>query len=176
MLILQAFMGTCYSLPTNPDLSGQNRPLLLEKESDEMLFLFSHVHGNREFFKHMTKILHLIEDSVQQTDKTILVGSGLIPPEIENTELNQIRYLTTVWFIPTSVLPSAYLTRVSIVDFILTVRDSIFILPNYERILRNEISFGYFKDGILEANKNDYRQIWEILTSGRQYYSYYTQS
>jgi hypothetical protein len=55
----------------------------------------------------------------------------------------------------------------------LLIRERSFLLPNFMKLLNQEISEGDFKEDLVSNFPSEYREIWSVLTSGENFQAHY---
>jgi hypothetical protein len=184
---LIAIMGACLSKPKksgNPDLTqrllgGQTKwsdfnPVqgvssIRPPNSPEVEdFLSSHVDKlNGEFLANKTQIISQTVDKLSGC--VVLTGSGPIPPLVEDTENNMVMRLKQVSF--TSRIDT--IIRRTYDGFVIDIGKKSFKLTNFDLLLKQEIFDGNFKEDLVDENPEDYKQIWDVLTSGGPFLAFY---
>lgn len=130
---------------------------------DVKAFLSSHF-VKTEFWKTKTKIDP--QNTTCEDPFALVSGIGPVPPILEN---HQTRTVMTVKIIS---FDKAIIDRTP-TGFFIIMNDISYMLENFDRLLKREISEGDFKEDLVKNNPHDYKQIWEILTSGAQFVALY---
>ena len=184
---LIAIMGACFSTeqqPTN-ETSDLTQPLLggptqrsdfkpdqgvsanePANSPDVEAFLSSHVKQN-EFWRNPTRI-----DSQDVGDKqheyVFLHGSGPVPPILENHEQRTVMTVKLIHYLSskTNVIRTS-------TGFVIVIEGISYILENFDRLLKREISEGDFKEDLVKNNPDKFKKIWEILTSDSLFVALY---
>ena len=131
-------------------------------------FLSSHVNKlNGEFWANKTQIFSQLVNKLSGC--VVLTGSGPIPPLVEDTENNTVMSLKLVSF------TSRIDTNIHRTDdgFVIDIGEKSFKLTNFDLLLKQEIFDGNFKEDLVDENPEDYKQIWDVLTSGGPFLALY---
>jgi hypothetical protein len=185
---LIAIMGKCFSKEeqdgrrsnlTRPLLDGQTKgydfnsdqgvsSIRLPNSPEVEAFLSSHVNKpNGEFWETETQI---ISQTVNKFLKCVVLnGYGPIPPLLEDTKNRTVMSLKLVSF--TSLID----TNIHRTDdgFVIDIGEKSFKLTNFDLLLKQEIFDGNFKEDLVDENPEDYKQIWDVLTSGGSFVALY---
>jgi hypothetical protein len=185
---LIATMGQCFSKLQQDELSSNRTESLLRGQTERSdfkpdqcvssirppnspeveSFLSSHVGKlNGEFWANKTQI---ISKTVNKgLGCVVLDGYGPIPLLLEDTLNKTVMSLKLVSF--TSIRD----TNIHRTDdgFVIDIGEKSFKLTNFDMLLKKEIFDGNFKEDLVDENPEDYKQIWDILTSGGPFLALY---
>lgn len=167
----KAIMGNCISLQKrgNDFIPDQDVSSRREHEHEQKLtFLSSHVYSQcSEFWGNQTQITDSCWSG--KTGCLILKGIGCIPGTVDNSVENMF------WILDSANYPDSS-TRIERTKhgFVIQFGAKSGILENFEIFLRQEITEGDFKEGLVLKNPENYSEIWEILTSGSAFFAIYT--
>jgi len=158
-------MGACFSSQNQQD--GDD--LIPEQPVSHSVsaFLSSHV-GKKggEFWKNITKIF---ESSLSDTNRPVLKGKGCVPVSVDNPIEEKLWRLQ-------SILYNDERARIERTEdgFVIHFGEHSYVLENFEMFLKQEISEGDFKDGLVRTSPDNYKEIWDILTSGMPFTAFYS--
>ena len=182
---LIAIMGGCLSKPTN-ETSDLTQPLLggQTKGSDfnpdqgvssirppnspnVEAFLSSHVvSGKNEFGINPSKFDW--NEFGSDMSCVFLRGTGNFPRISVNHEQRTVMSLKLV-----HLLSSKTNVRRTPTGFVVDIGGISYKLENFDLLLKGEISEGDFKEDLVKNNPEDYKQIWDVLTSGGPFLALY---
>lgn len=164
-------MGNCFSLqePDRDHFIPEQGVSSSRAPKQISTFLSSHVDKPLgEFWCNQTQMTDSC--SSDKTGRLILKGTGCIPGTVENTVKKTVWKLNAVYYSDSPIRIEC--TKKN--GFVIHFGAKSGILENFEKFLRQEISDGDFKDGIVLNNPDDYREIWTILTRGSEFLAIYT--
>jgi len=175
---LIAIMGACFSTEqqqsnktpdsTQSDFNPVQGVSSIRPPNSPEVEAFLSSHNDKptgEFWATETKI---VSQTVNKGLGCVLTGSGPIPPLLEDTENETVMSLKLVSF--TNLDTTIHRTDNG---FVIDIGEKSFKLTNFDRLLKQEIFDGNFKEDLVDENPKDYKQIWDVLTLGPEFVALY---